>query len=375
MSVGILKYPIRKFRPYYGNLLWLPLKEMSVGVSPNLINNGDGEIGDTSFWTHGAATLVASEGTIKYAGAKSIKVYMVGAGMYGYGTLISSTVGAWNTTATKMRGITLTARGYILGPVTNNLNEVHIAVGDNTNNSGCASQNSDGIWKSVSVSRKIAPAATSVLINLQTNRATSDADEIVYGDELAVTYPQSISRDQFARIIHPEGAYNNGKGFYFDGVDDLITCESDFIDISACTIMGWIKPTGWGGGSAGRIIDNGKLGIYLNSASGLIYFTSDFAGALATANNSIQVASPIWYHVAFTRVADGTGNAYINGVLSGSANQPTGTPTAGTSNVCFGNRLAGDRAFVGNIDDLQVYNRVLSLSEINNHRVMTRGAH
>jgi hypothetical protein len=169
----------------------------------------------------------------------------------------------------------------------------------------------------------------------------------------------------------------------FDGVDDMITTESDIIGTSACTIMGWIKPTGWGESVISRILTNGVTYLATNSTgvspNNSIVFTSDGGTTVArSALNSIQVATPIWYHIGVTRTSAGVANFYINSVLSGTANQASdadGTLGAGSTNVIIGNQLAGDRTFAGTIDDLQIYNRVLSVAEIQNHYLQTRGEH
>ena len=92
-----------------------------------------------------------------------------------------------------------------------------------------------------------------------------------------------------------------------------------------------------------------------------------------TADNSITLNQ--WQHIAVTRAADGTANFYINGQPSGTPDQDSGTPVAGTTNVVIGNRLAGDRGFAGTIDDLSVYNRILTLQEIQAHYSMTKWSH
>ena len=43
----------------------------------------------------------------------------------------------------------------------------------------------------------------------------------------------------------------------FDGADDKIDCQSDFIGTNACTVTAWIKPTTFGE-AAGAIVNNGK---------------------------------------------------------------------------------------------------------------------
>jgi hypothetical protein len=69
--------------------------------------------------------------------------------------------------------------------------------------------------------------------------------------------------------------------------------------------------------------------------------------------------------VVATRDAAGLANIYLNGVLSGTADQTSGTPVAGTTNVQIGNNSSLVNTFDGYIDDVRIYNRVLTVAEIN----------
>ena len=86
-------------------------------------------------------------------------------------------------------------------------------------------------------------------------------------------------------------------------------------------------------------------------------FRSDGATTINSADNSITLQK--WQHICVTRTAAGIANIYINNVLSGSADQASGTPAAGTTNVFIGNRSAGDRTFDGLIDEVRFYNKVI----------------
>jgi len=190
----------------------------------------------------------------------------------------------------------------------------------------------------------------------------------------------SKSIDSYHRTLAVTDCSLNGKGWTFNGTSSLINTGSDFIGTTACTIMGWIYPTGWGeGGIAGHIIGNGKCALLITSADaggGLLNnarLYSDGVNKALSAANSIILNK--WNHITGTRTADGTANIYINGVLSGTANQASGTPEVGANNIIVGNILAGDKTFAGTIDDLLVFNRVLSVQEIQAHYIATKGWH
>ena len=152
-----------------------------------------------------------------------------------------------------------------------------------------------------------------------------------------------------------------GQGLNFDGLSDQIITGSDFIGTSPITITAWIRPTSLRAG-APRIVDNTKTRFYVSSAS-RVSFSSDGATGVISGNN--VPLNGKWQFVAVTRTAAGVANFYANGVPSGTANLNSGTPTAG-SNVAIGGISGGPTSnpFEGSMDDVRVYNRVLSASEI-----------
>ena len=152
-----------------------------------------------------------------------------------------------------------------------------------------------------------------------------------------------------------------GKAYNFDGADTKIDTGSDMIGTEAVTIVARIYPESLGEGAQGRIISNGKTIFRLANVDRL-KFSSD-GSTLAEIPTSIQLNA--WNHIVVTRNSAGDEtNFYINGVLSGSPNQNSGTPTAGTSNVIIGNRDARDRTFDGSISDVRIYNYVLTPTQI-----------
>lgn len=101
---------------------------------------------------------------------------------------------------------------------------------------------------------------------------------------------------------------------------------------------------------------------------------------LATQNNKIVWASPgpgnqgttdtsklqanTWIHVVYTWAASGAVRIYINGTLSSSVQLSSHTVSITSPvNMMIGAQDAGTRLFNGSIDDVRIYNRVLSDSE------------
>ena len=149
----------------------------------------------------------------------------------------------------------------------------------------------------------------------------------------------------------------------FDGVDGYLDLGSDKpSDLTGdVTFSAWINATGWGEGNYGRIISNGRFIVHTYSNGSITVFS---AGITAATSAIGALSLSTWHHVLATRTSAGITNIYIDGSLSGSADQSSGTPVAGTTNTLIGNRAAGDRTFNGYIDDIKIYNRALSATEV-----------
>lgn len=147
------------------------------------------------------------------------------------------------------------------------------------------------------------------------------------------------------------------------------------------TICAWIYPKSGGEGTFGRIIDKST-----NSTSGFIYYVAyesdskvgiKFARYKESSLNGAWYTSstvPInqWTHVSVTHDTAQTTDPifYINGAAVSSENitEEVGPSTAAGSdvgnNLYIANRSNGDRSFDGYIDDLAIFDRVLSAQEI-----------
>ncbi len=171
----------------------------------------------------------------------------------------------------------------------------------------------------------------------------------------------------------------NFKNLYsleFDGADDIVTIpDNDILDGQGpLTYSAWIRPQSLGENNNGRIVGKySGTGIYRPdfsiAATYALLFRFDGSTTLLrqTANNSVAFTQ--WRHVAVTW--DGTTTAtgihiYVNG-----AEATYATTTDGVSlndgaalNYYIGNTTTIDRTFDGHIDDLRIYNRVLSSEEI-----------
>ena len=140
---------------------------------------------------------------------------------------------------------------------------------------------------------------------------------------------------------------------------------------SQITISSWIYPNSFGGGSAGRIYDKWKTtfpqtgyAFFVDNSTGVsaIGFGTGWAisTSVARVNNAITLNT--WQHVSVT--FSGTAcTFYKNGYSIGTV---TGLVAAvsGTENAVVGNNLSNVNYFDGKIDNLIIYSRALTASEI-----------
>jgi hypothetical protein len=169
-------------------------------------------------------------------------------------------------------------------------------------------------------------------------------------------------------------AYTAGKinnGLSFDGVDDYVSiADAPSLDLTKVfTIMAWIKADSYGEANLGRIID--KVGAYTFFLSAtdknlsMVFYVSAAVHQFFSTANSLLIDGK-WHHVAVTfdnSLASANVKFFIDGVAKGTAND-TSTIDTNANSLYVGNRSALDRTFDGIIDEVYIYDRALSQSEI-----------
>lgn len=138
---------------------------------------------------------------------------------------------------------------------------------------------------------------------------------------------------------------------------------------SQFTVGFWVNaPTGFGAGSYGSAFlgqDNGggttaKWFVYYPSSVGLSMHING-VGAYELQNGPSGLASNTWYHIAV--VKNGSNYAfYLNGVAQGSQTGPSSFPNP-TAPFTLG-WAEGSIGYTGLIDDVVLYNRALSDTEV-----------
>lgn len=172
-----------------------------------------------------------------------------------------------------------------------------------------------------------------------------------------------------------------GQALLFDGADDYVTVNSatSINDISPMTISAWIYPKSLGQNGFGRILDKSLTTSptfgwdFQLTTTNVLHFVVDYDGAndLVRESGANAVTLNTWQHIVVTW--DGSSaqtgvHLYINGIETSYTNNTDGAGNRVTdagNNLVIGNNATNfNRTFDGNIDDVRVYNRVLSAQEI-----------
>jgi len=161
----------------------------------------------------------------------------------------------------------------------------------------------------------------------------------------------------------------------FNGLNSRIDLGYDPVGSKAVTFMSWIKPYSFGGGSFGRIFENGDAIKHYIESQSRVSFRSSSAAWSSSANNSIPLGK--YSFCVVTRDKNGVVNFYIGDeenapVHSGVADQNSGNPTFWTTNAFLGNREDTTRTFDGLIPMIKVVEGILDIDSITQIRSETR---
>jgi len=161
------------------------------------------------------------------------------------------------------------------------------------------------------------------------------------------------------------GADIRNHGYEFDGMDDVIDAgtlsEFNLTNAQDFTLSAWFKPDTVSGYHliAGKSFNEFRL---IQGESALL-IQLDSGDPIVTASSVLSVGT--WYHGVLTYDAStSTAELFLDGISKGSDSATSPSWTSGT-NFRIGHSPAGDNyPFDGNIADVQLYDRVLSDTEI-----------
>ena len=172
------------------------------------------------------------------------------------------------------------------------------------------------------------------------------------------------------------------RALNFDGESYVEINDHNSLDLGTgpFTIEAWAKAKYVDNGSTVNVIFSlgGNLANAAHNTAGLAMFSTGRFGAMIDGQNfdADDVAvEGLWYHVVFRRNSSGVCSLYING-----EQQTDHTPTIATSTTnTYSPRIGADsniqRCYHSLIDDVKVYNRLLSTSEIKRNYNATKSKH
>ncbi len=180
-----------------------------------------------------------------------------------------------------------------------------------------------------------------------------------------------------AAISHLLGNYKIGNGgLVLDGINDLANCGAGSgLTYPAFTVAFWFNANAISLTQSFHIAGQRNLSSHLWSVqtwgtqSGHITGFVNGSGTYALTETTITPQAGQWYHLVMTYddLGDRKVHVYVNGQEPSSAQQ-TALDGAMQMNVdlpvTLGDRIGGGRAIGGKIDDVRIYDRVLTQQEI-----------
>jgi hypothetical protein len=162
-----------------------------------------------------------------------------------------------------------------------------------------------------------------------------------------------------------------GSALLYDGIDSVINCgifkDNALAENGRVTFSIWINPNTVGGGSAGRIFARGSVLLYHSTTALRFQVTGSTNLVRLLATNSIIFG--VWQHILLTwdgSVTAANVHIYVNSKECSYTQTTNGVDPVdnSTAPIYLGNSSAGTRSVDGIIDNVQIWNRVLSAAEI-----------
>lgn len=161
-----------------------------------------------------------------------------------------------------------------------------------------------------------------------------------------------------------------GKALAFDGNNDYVSVnDSPSLDLTnRMTLEAWVRPTASSGWRTVLMKENGSemsYGMYARESSNrpsVWMRVNPTSGSSQSAGATPGLPLSTWSHMAATY--DGTSlKLYINGTLRATKSQ-TGSMYVSGSPLKFGGNAVWGEYFAGQLDEIRIYNRALTQSEI-----------
>jgi hypothetical protein len=222
----------------------------------------------------------------------------------------------------------------------------------------------------------IADASGGVASGTVTVNVTAPSDDglvlaLGFDENMGLTAFDGSGRNHHGAISGAERVSGKiGGALRFDGVDDWVTvADAPGLDLSSgMTLEAWVKPSGVAGWNTVLLKEgagNMAYELYANNpdiARPAGYFTTP-GGGLRGVTGTAALQANVWTHLAVTY--DGASmRLYVNGALARTVAR-TGAIVATNGPLHIGgNEVWGGEWFTGLLDEVRIYNRALSATEI-----------
>ena len=157
-----------------------------------------------------------------------------------------------------------------------------------------------------------------------------------------------------------------GCGLLFDGADDLVkVSDSDALDLvgDKLTIAAWVNRSSTSSGYLVKKSDASNGYRLWITTTGTVQFDLLFSGTTKTVTSTTTLPLNQWKHI--TARYNGTElRVFIDGTIESATTAATGSLAATTEALWLGYYDATDHHLHGHLDDVSIYDRALSDSEI-----------
>ena len=375
--------------------LWLKLNTIAFSGLQYVVFDGASSNGDPGFGirinTAGQFLPIVGDGTTRYS----------------CNSVVLSTGTWYNVTVVMTRSANMVM--YINGSsscsvaisASSGANILHTSSGLALGGVGVAAEYVDGIMDEVGIwHRALTTTEVTDLYNSGSGRGLSDLttaekvnlaaywpmDELSSGSAPVTRYDVTGGSTLYGFSFTPgtdgwtSGVF--GGGLQFNGSTDYVDMglKSSYTPSSALTVSEWVNWSAFTSGSGGyATVSNSTsstngYAIYQNTSAPynkLVAYVYTSNNGVRSVTGSTLLSTGTWYHVVLTY--DGSNvRLYLNGVQEGSI-AGTGTITTSTADLLFGSQYtSGGAKFTGTLDDVRIYNRALSSSEINDQYLAGR---
>ncbi len=171
--------------------------------------------------------------------------------------------------------------------------------------------------------------------------------------------------------------YLHGPVLSFDGGDYVNIADSDSLDVDTFSIEAWVKAITFSGQDVvlSKWVSVGNYSYFLdfNSGKPRILLSSDGTATAVNKEASSSISTGVWHYVvAIYNSSAQTIDLYAEGSLVSSSIISGSIPTSlyhGINNVRISRTAADGSAFDGQINNVRIYSRALSETEVGQHYV------